>query len=157
MPLPRLARILAPAMICALLAAGALLGSAAPAHAASPLRFGSFVADPSGPDHNTNRQLVRETIELRNTGSKSINLTGYRIKDKQNHVYAFPWGFTLKPRTSVIVHTGKGRNGSRDLYWGKTSYVWNNTGDTAYLLAPGGSRVVTSCAYQKNATGTKRC
>jgi hypothetical protein len=33
----------------------------------------------------------------------------------------------------VRIHTGKGTNISTDRYWGLENYVWNNSGDKAYL------------------------
>jgi hypothetical protein len=44
----------------------------------------------------------------------------------------------LLPRVpaSVRIHTGKGTNTSTDRYWGRSWYVWNNTGDKAYLRNP---------------------
>lgn len=47
--------------------------------------------------------------------------------------------FHLKPGTSVTLHTGKGTNTATNLYWGRSSYVWNNTGDTATLKNAAGT------------------
>ena len=33
----------------------------------------------------------------------------------------------------MTVHTGSGTNTSSNLYWRSKAYIWNNTGDTAYL------------------------
>ena len=33
----------------------------------------------------------------------------------------------------VTLHTGHGKNTATDLYWGQSTYVWNNTGDKAIL------------------------
>ena len=49
-------------------------------------------------------------------------------------VFTFP-SFTLKAGASVTVHTGTGKASATNRYYGYTGrrYVWNNTGDTAYL------------------------
>jgi hypothetical protein len=49
-----------------------------------------------------------------------------------NHVYKFGT-FSLGGGKFVRIHTGKGTNTSTDRYWGREWYVWNNTGDKAYL------------------------
>ena len=46
----------------------------------------------------------------------------------------------LAPGASVAVHTGCGRPTATDLYWcNEGSAVWNNSGDTAFLLDPAGN------------------
>jgi hypothetical protein len=53
----------------------------------------------------------------------------------------------------VQVHTGKGTNTSAHRYWGRSWYVWNNTGDTAYLRYPAGTTADT-CSWGK--TGSSK-
>jgi Lamin Tail Domain len=52
----------------------------------------------------------------------------------------------LKAHASVKVHTGSGKDTSKNLYWGSTSYIWNNDGDTATLDNANGVKV-DSCTY----------
>jgi Lamin Tail Domain len=103
---------------------------ALPANAASAIQFRKIQYDPSGSDVRTNYQLNREYVTLTNTGTTTRTLTGWTVRDLANHIYAFP-SFKLGPGKSVRLHTGKGTNTSTDLYWGRGSYVWNNTGDKA--------------------------
>ena len=54
------------------------------------------------------------------------------MRDKSNHVYKFGT-FSLGAGKSVRIHTGTGTNTSTDRYWNSGAYIWNNTGDKAYL------------------------
>jgi Lamin Tail Domain len=78
----------------------------------------------------TNHQLNREYVTMTNTGTTTRTLTGWTVRDLAHHVYTFP-SFKLGPGASVRLHAGKGTNTGTDLYWGRGSYVWNNTGDKA--------------------------
>ena len=49
----------------------------------------------------------------------------------------FP-NFTLELGQAVTVHTGSGVDNKTDLYWGSNRPVWDNKGDTVYLLDPKG-------------------
>lgn len=41
---------------------------------------------------------------------------------------------------------GRGTNDSNERFWGQSWYIWNNTGDTAYLRTPGGT-LYDSCSW----------
>ena len=86
-----------------------------------------------------------EAVTVRNGGSSPADLTGWSIHDENsNHTYRFPAGYTLAPGASVTVRSG-GPAGAGELAWTNQS-VWNNTGDTAYLVNPGEALVSTrSC------------
>ncbi len=84
--------------------------------------------DASGNDYNN---LDDEYVVFENTGTGSIDLSGWTVEDEVAHTYSFPSGFTLDAGAQVTLHTGTGSDTSTDLYWGKTgSAVWNNGGDT---------------------------
>lgn len=150
-------------IIAAAIATGMTLPLAAPAHAATTLKFARFYADQPGADTPyTTARLNREYIQVKNVTKKTISLSGYLIHDRKNyHVYHFPKTFKLGAGKTVTVHTGKGKNTGANLYWGMKSMVWNNTTDTAYLKK--GSSTITTCTYkqtpaQKKAkTGYKNC
>ncbi len=57
------------------------------------------------------------------------------------HTYRFPAGYTLAPGASVTIRSG-GPAGPGELAWTNQN-VWNNTGDTAYLVNAGGAVVST--------------
>ncbi|MGH3729888.1 MAG: lamin tail domain-containing protein [Micromonosporaceae bacterium] len=79
-----------------------------------------------------------EYITLKNVTSGAAVLTGWTIRDRANHVYKFGT-YTLGAGRYVTIHTGKGTNTTSHRYWNRSWYVWNNTGDKAYLRMPGGS------------------
>lgn len=127
--------------------------SAAPAEAASPVRFSYAQYDSPGDDTGSNNSLNAEWVKVTNHGSTARSLTGWTIRDTAGHVYKFPT-FTLKAGKSVRVHTGRGSGTTTDLYWGQ-DYVWNNTGDKA-ILKTGGGVTVDTCSWP-DGDGTASC
>jgi hypothetical protein len=115
------------------LAVGTALLAAGPSHAATPAVQITKVYDNSpGSDTRSNKSLNAEYVRLTNRRSSAIKLKGWTLRDKANHVYTFST-YTLGAGKSVYIHTGKGTNSATHRYWGLGNYVWNNTGDTAYL------------------------
>lgn len=99
----------------------------------SALRLSFAYYNSPGTDDSSPGSLNAEYVTTKNTSTTSPNtLAGFRLSDIAGHVFSFP-SLTLQPGASVRVHTGSGTNTSTDLYWGSGSYIWNNTGDTAYL------------------------
>lgn len=86
--------------------------------------------DPPGADSGEN--LVNEWVEITNGGAVAVSLTGWTLRDEADTVYTFP-SFSLAPGAAVKVRTGHGIDSASDLYWGRGSPVWNNTGDTTFL------------------------
>lgn len=118
---------------------------AVPAEAASAVQIYRVYYNSPGTDNRSNKSLNGEWVQLFNTSKTARQLKGYRLRDKTGYVYAFG-SFTLKGRKSVYVHTGKGSNNAAHRYWGRGSYVWNNTGDAAYLRYPNGT-AANSCSW----------
>ncbi|WP_202865025.1 lamin tail domain-containing protein [Serinicoccus sediminis] len=151
-----------PALVSAMALGVTLALGAGPvpgADAASAVRFTTFVADPSGKDERTNAKINREKIAIKNTGRTSVTLTGWTVRDQQNHTYTVPRGVSLKAGKTIVLHTGKGTNSSTDLYWGQGNYVWNNTpGDKATLRNSRGS-IQDTCTFtaSKHRSGTVDC
>ncbi|GAA0596131.1 lamin tail domain-containing protein [Kribbella sandramycini] len=120
-----------------------------PAAAAAPqFLVAGIQYDPAGTDTRTNAHINQEYISIRNNTTRPLSLKGYRIRDAASHVYFFPPTFVLKARSTVLVHTGKGRNSANHLYWGSGNYIWNNTGDTA-RLQNAANTVIDFCTYQQ--------
>jgi competence protein ComEC len=105
---------------------------------ATSLAISDVHADAEGDDRDN---LNDEYIVLTNTGAEEIDLTGWRIEDDAGHSYTFPDGFTLAAGSSVIVHTGSGTDTESDLYWGASSPIWNNDGDTVIVRNSNGDVV----------------
>lgn len=93
-------------------------------------------------------QPYQEYVKVTNKGAKSVNLKGWKIKDKgAKHTYTFS-SYTLKSKASVTLRSGKGKNSGSTLYWNKYSFIWNNDGDTAYLYNAQG-KLVSSKTVKK--------
>ena len=92
----------------------------------------NFVA-PSPEKENLNE----EWVEVANNGTIDENLTGWVIQDQQNHTYSFP-DFNLKAGATVKIHSGTGSNSDEDLYWNRSTSIWNNDGDLVTLIDTSG-------------------
>lgn len=110
---------------------------AAPAQAVTvrPIDVVSIKYDPAGRDTRANWHINNEYVVVKNTGSKTLILSGYRIKDAANHTFVFPTGTKIAPGKQIMIRSGKGANTSGTLYWNQNNYVWNNTGDTLRMYS----------------------
>ncbi|MCO8126013.1 lamin tail domain-containing protein [Acidimicrobiia bacterium EGI L10123] len=96
-------------------------------------------------DGDDNENLNDEWVRIANRSGSAVDLTGWVLKDTSaTHRFSFPGGFSLEPGTSVTVRTGCGSDSATDLHWcNQGSAVWNNSGDTAFLLDPAGNIVAS--------------
>jgi len=101
------------------------------------------------PDGET---LNDEYVDIKNDGSSSLDMTGWKVEDEAGYTYQFPDGFTLDAGATVRLHSGDGTDSSTDLYWGG-SYVWNNDSDTCYVYADGGG-LAAEKTYPNNDDGS---
>ena len=92
---------------------------------------------------NDNLNLNGEWAELGAGASGPVDLTGWVLKDASaSHRYHFPPGFTIPAGGTIRVFTGCGPDTATELHWcNQGSAVWNNSGDTAFLLDPSGNIV----------------
>jgi micrococcal nuclease len=91
---------------------------------------------------NDNENLNEEWVDITNLGDADQDMAGWTLKDESaSHRYQFPLSFILDSRASVRVHTGCGTDTATDLYWCGSGAVWNNSGDTGFLLDPRGNIV----------------
>lgn len=95
--------------------------------------------DPNAPNveiidilYNPPDAANREYVEIRNNDQNAVVMTGWLLSDKADNTFTFP-EFTLQPQALVKVWTITGTNNAENLYWGRSSGVWNNNGDTATL------------------------
>jgi len=86
--------------------------------------------------------LNDEYVVFENTGSASVDLSGWTLADAADHTYMFPEGTVLDPGERITIHTGTGTDTETDLYWGQGSAIWNNGGDTVILRDDGGAVVI---------------
>jgi hypothetical protein len=137
-------------------AVGIPLASASTAEAAlPPIMISKVQFDSPGADRGGNASLNAEYVVLKNTTRSARSLTGWTLRDKTGYTYRFPT-FTLKAGASVTIRTGKGTATQANRYYNKSWYVWNNTGDTAFLRNASGTTVDT-CAFKGNRNGYVFC
>lgn len=99
---------------------------------------GRVRTNPPGDESQTPNE---EWVEVVNTGSRPVDLTGWGVQDESSsHRYGFPDGFRLAPGAGVLLRTGCGRDTATDLHWCESgSAVWNNDGDTVIITDPSGN------------------
>ncbi|WEH16491.1 lamin tail domain-containing protein [Streptomyces sp. VNUA24] len=132
------ASVTARSLVAAALAAGAVVSMVTlPASAADhrPERSRVTISDVQynspGHDDGSNRSLNREWVEITNNARRSVNLDGWTLKNKDGKTYTFE-DYRLEGRTTVRIHTGRGRDTDTDLYQDSRRYIWDNR-DTATL------------------------
>ena len=84
--------------------------------------------------------LIDEWVEISNLGSSDVSLAGWTLEDAQNHTYSFP-DFSLSAGAKAKIRTGMGNDTSEDLFWNRSSSIWNNGGDMATLKDASGNIV----------------
>jgi hypothetical protein len=132
------------------------LQSVSPTEAAtSSVRITYVYFDSPGADSGTNTSLNHEYVKIKNFSNSRKTLTGWTVRDKQNHVYRFGT-FTLSAGSTVTLYTGKGTNSWSKRFWGQSYYIWNNTGDAASLRSSSGSTLST-CTWTTKGSGYKYC
>ncbi|MFJ2769949.1 lamin tail domain-containing protein [Streptomyces sp. NPDC087300] len=152
-------RTAAPAVLAAATLSVSLL-AASPASAAAArhqggLHLGYIQYDSPGRDTRSNSSLNAEWVNIHNSSRSAVQLKGYKLKDNTGYTYTFG-SYKIGAGKTVKVRTGKGSNASGVRYWGRGSYVWNNTGDKARLLKPSGS-LQDSCSWKRSDPGHKSC
>lgn len=84
-----------------------------------------------------------EWVKVTNKGTINVNMKGWKIVEASHkYTYVFP-SYILKARSSVILYTGRGKNTANALYWGRSTGVWTDKGDTATLYCYCGARAST--------------
>jgi hypothetical protein len=127
-----------------------------PAAKAGDVIFSKIVYNSPGADTGSNTSLNAEYVRLTNRTAKTVNLKGWTIRDAAGHVYTVTTDQKVGAGLTAYVHTGRGTNGrpdSKHRYWNRTGYVWNNSGDTAYLRSPSG-KSIDSCKWTSNKSQT---
>ncbi len=141
--LSRLPSFKAVALVAMLVALPALAGGTIdPVSASGPcVRFTTSQFNARGTD---DRNLNGEWVRVINKCSASISLSGWSIQDREHNTYRFPSTARIAALGDLIIHTGKGTNGPRHLYWGRARAVWTNSAtERAYLFDASGGRVST--------------
>ena len=98
------------------------------------VRISCIEYDPPGDD------VAGEYVRIQNVGAVGATMTGWTLCDLANNCYTFP-SYVLGAGATVKVWVKAGTNTQTDLYWGRGSSVWTNTGDTAFLRDDAGALV----------------
>ncbi len=135
--------------------AASMLVAPSPAQAAPPVRVYRVQFDSPGSDTGSNASLNAEWAAIRNTGGSRVTITGWRLRDNAGHTYVFPAG-TIAPGQIIYVHTGRAAQSYFHRYQNRAWYVWNNTGDTAWLRSAS-DVYIHHCRWSSPGTGTQTC
>lgn len=93
----------------------------------APLRIVDVEWDPPGDDRHN---LDGEYVVIANAGAEPVDLSGWVLRDESSvNRYSFPSGMVLEPGSTVTITSGDGPFG-----FGLGSPIWNNDGDTVYLV-----------------------
>ena len=76
-----------------------------------------------GLDGSVNRLLDADQLVLRRTAQHPTD------------------DFALAAGAKVVLHTGEGDDDIENLFWDRSTSIWNNSGDLAVLLDPEGNMV----------------
>ena len=91
-------------------------------------------------------QRREERVTLRNPTSQRLSLTGYTLHDEESrHATRLDQFGSLAAGASLVILTGDDATASPgEVVW-KRQNVWNNDGDTAFVLTPSGSVSDAKC------------
>lgn len=96
----------------------------------------SFVPNPAGPD---DRPGAGEFIELRNVLDSDLDLAGWVVHDEStSNRFEFPPAKVRAGETFRLYSTC-GEGGAENFYMCDSDSVWNNSGDTAFVVDPNGN------------------
>lgn len=108
---------------------------------ASCIKILSIKADAPG---NDNQNKNGEWVEIGNTCSYSVSMSGWLLKDSSaSNNYQFH-EFTMSAGGKVNLYSGCGKDSVEQLYWQcpeKKYAVWNNSGDHAFLYNDKGEMI----------------
>lgn len=74
-----------------------------------------------------------EHVVLSNSGKRTINVSGYVLRDAANNILRIGEGYVLAPGTKLRVYSGTGTNTDEAFYTGGDVAVLNNGGDSVAL------------------------
>ena len=82
-----------------------------------------------------------EYAAYENTGSATLDLTGWTVSNDRGVTYSFPDGFALASDERVTLHT-RGTSTESELYWGEPEEVWNDRIDTMTVRDADGTVII---------------
>jgi len=103
---------------------------------------GAFVLDEIHEDRGLADDVEDEYVAFRNAGDETLTLSGWTVENDGGQRFVFPDGFVLDSGQNVTVHSGRGSDSETDVYWGATSGVWDDDGDTITVRTADGREVL---------------
>ena len=99
-----------------------------------------------------------EYVSIRNYASRTMNLSGWFLRDDGPNRYDFPENFYIGRNQTVRIWTRGGVNTTTDLYWNNATEVWNDHEDCAYLRDYSGEEklLIDIYCYKKGKNGRIR-
>lgn len=92
------------------------------------------------------KNLDDEFLVFTNTGSTSLDISGWSVRDEAQAPYVVPDGTTVAPNQKVKLITGTGTDNETsariDLYQDSGRPIWNNGQDTVVVETAGGREVL---------------
>jgi len=85
-----------------------------------------------------------EYVQIRNYDTRSIQLSGWTLRDEANHVFTFP-SHVMQPDQVCRVYTNEYHPEWCGFSYNSGLAIWNNGGDCAYLRDSMGTTVDTYC------------
>ncbi len=80
-----------------------------------------------------NENLRRQYVCIENESPAPVDMSGWHVQNRRGTAYDFGH-FRLQSGETVRLHTGKGRDTAKDLYWGLSSSAWRKEGDIVSLF-----------------------
>jgi micrococcal nuclease len=103
------------------------------------IRVAAVSADPEGPDED---DLDGEWVEIVNEGYAPVSVAGWIVRDESSsNRLILPAGTSLAVGQGIRIVSACGSSGAEVVYWCAEGPVWNNEGDTVYLLDNMGNAV----------------
>jgi hypothetical protein len=85
---------------------------------------------------NPNNEFVELTLDPRYAPSGTYDLSRYTLRNNQGDTLTLPDCFRIHQGTTVRVYGGAGENTATELYWGRSTGVFNPMGDCVRLQRP---------------------
>jgi len=83
---------------------------------------------------NDYKNLNGEWVTIKNTASASVDLSHWWLRDSALNFFRFPSGTILPSGEKIIVYGGEGENNASEFYWGNKTPIFDNFGDSVYLV-----------------------
>ncbi|MFC1922995.1 lamin tail domain-containing protein [Chloroflexota bacterium] len=79
------------------------------------------------------KSLLDEVVSIKNLGSSSEELDGWRLSSERGYKFDIMGEFTLPAGATVKVWTKPGDNNSTNIFMNRTTQFWKDNQDCAYL------------------------